>query len=236
MGGGAGNPLLTALGVDPSLGNMEGKELRFGTGAGCPVRRRDDRDRHGDGQCDLQLDDADRRPVQLFNLLIGEIIPGGVGTGLYGILLFAIIAVFIAGLMVGRTPEYLGKKIEAREMKLVMLRDPRHCRCSSSDSRAVCGDRQDSRSAASATAVRTASAEILYALCRHGVRQRLARSAASTADTPWCATRRPASRCWPAVSSMGVPIMALAGGLAARRAPRLRPEHFRRTVRCSSAC
>ena len=59
--------------------------------------------------------------MPLFNLLMGCIAPGGVGTGLYGILLLAILAVFLAGLMVGRTPEYLGKKIEAREIKFAML-------------------------------------------------------------------------------------------------------------------
>jgi K+-transporting ATPase ATPase A chain len=59
--------------------------------------------------------------IPLVNMMLGEIIFGGVGSGLYGFLLFAVIAVFVAGLMVGRTPEYLGKKIEAREMKLVML-------------------------------------------------------------------------------------------------------------------
>ena len=59
--------------------------------------------------------------VPLVNILLGEVIVGGVGAGLYGMLLFAIMAVFIAGLMVGRTPEYVGKKIEAREMKMTML-------------------------------------------------------------------------------------------------------------------
>src|SRR5579883_1396773 len=59
--------------------------------------------------------------VPLINILLGEIIFGGVGSGLYGMLLFAILAVFIAGLMVGRTPEYLGKKIEAKEVKMAML-------------------------------------------------------------------------------------------------------------------
>ena len=59
--------------------------------------------------------------VPLVNIMLGEIIFGGVGSGLYGMLLFAIVAVFIAGLMVGRTPEYLGKKIEAKEVKMAML-------------------------------------------------------------------------------------------------------------------
>ncbi len=115
------NPAFASLGVDPSLGNMEGKEVRFGiaqtaifstatTDASC-------------GAVDamhesfLPLGGA----VPLVNIMLGEIIFGGVGSGLYGFLLFAIVAVFVAGLMVGRTPEYLGKKIEAREVKLTML-------------------------------------------------------------------------------------------------------------------
>src|ERR1700710_113201 len=59
--------------------------------------------------------------MTLFNIMLGEVSPGGVGAGLYGMLIFALLAVFIAGLMVGRTPEYLGKKIQAAEMKLVTL-------------------------------------------------------------------------------------------------------------------
>ena len=61
-------------------------------------------------------------------MMLGEVTPGGVGSGLYTILLFAIVAVFIGGLMIGRTPEYLGKKIQAREVKLAGLGDPRSCR------------------------------------------------------------------------------------------------------------
>lgn len=116
-----GNPLLTEIGVDPSPGNMEGKEVRFGpamsalfaastTGTSC-------------GAVNAMHDSF--MPlgglVPLFNMLMGSIAPGGVGAGLYGFLVLAVIAVFIAGLMVGRTPEYLGKKIETREMKLAML-------------------------------------------------------------------------------------------------------------------
>lgn len=116
-----GNPLLTEIGVDPSPGNMEGKELRFGvaasalfaastTGTSC-------------GAVNSMHDSF--MPlgglVPLFNMLMGSIAPGGVGAGLYGFLVLAVIAVFVAGLMVGRTPEYLGKKIETREMKLAML-------------------------------------------------------------------------------------------------------------------
>ena len=116
-----GNPLLATLGVDPAGGNMEGKEVRFGqamtamfiavtTGLSC-------------GAVNAMHNSLTPLGglVPLFLIQLGEILPGGAGSGLYGILVMAILTVFIAGLMVGRTPEYLGKKIEAREMKLAML-------------------------------------------------------------------------------------------------------------------
>ena len=115
----AGNPAFAALGLDG--GNMEGKEVRFGiansalfatvtTAASC-------------GAVNAMHDSFTPLGglVPLFNMQLGEIIVGGVGAGLYGMLLFAIVAVFVAGLMVGRTPEYLGKKIEAKEVKMAML-------------------------------------------------------------------------------------------------------------------
>ncbi len=116
-----GNPLLTAIGVDPSMGNMEGKEVRFGpamsalfavmtTGTSCGAV--------------IAMHDSFMPLgglVPLFLIQLGEVVPGGVGSGLYGILVFAMLAVFVAGLMVGRTPEYLGKKVQAREIKLAML-------------------------------------------------------------------------------------------------------------------
>ncbi len=116
-----GNPLLTAIGLDPSGGNLEGKEVRFGvamsslfvaitTGLSC-------------GAVNAMHDSL--MPlgglVPMFLIQLGEVLPGGVGSGLYGMIVFAILSVFVAGLMVGRTPEFLGKKIEAREMKLAML-------------------------------------------------------------------------------------------------------------------
>ncbi|MBL8668267.1 MAG: potassium-transporting ATPase subunit A, partial [Rhodospirillales bacterium] len=115
------NPALTALGVDPAAGNMEGKEVRFGialsslfavitTAASCgAVNAMHDSFMPLGGM------------IPLINIQLGEIIVGGVGAGLYGMLLFAIIAVFVAGLMVGRTPEYVGKKLEAKEVKMTML-------------------------------------------------------------------------------------------------------------------
>ena len=114
-------PALTALGVDPAAGNMEGKEVRFGiaisalftaitTAASC-------------GAVNAMLDSFTPLGgmVAMINMQLGEVIVGGVGPGLYGMLLFAILTVFIAGLMVGRTPEYVGKKIEAKEVKMTML-------------------------------------------------------------------------------------------------------------------
>ena len=123
----AGNPLLAKLGLETSAsagqpgGNMEGKEVRFGiansalyatvtTGASC-------------GAVNSWHDSFTPIGglVPMFNIMTGEVIFGGVGAGLYGILLYCILAVFIAGLMVGRTPEYLGKKIEQKEVKMAML-------------------------------------------------------------------------------------------------------------------
>jgi K+-transporting ATPase ATPase A chain len=117
----AGNPLLTELGVDPSAGNMEGKETRFGVGMSAFFAAATT----GTSTGAVNAMHDSMTPlgglVPLFNMLLGCISPGGVGAGLYGFLVIVVIAVFVAGLMVGRTPEYLGKKIEAREMKLAML-------------------------------------------------------------------------------------------------------------------
>jgi K+-transporting ATPase ATPase A chain len=118
---GAGNPIHQQLGIAAFDGNMEGKEVRFGifnsalfatitTDASC-------------GAVNAMHDSFTALGgfVPLFNIQLGEIIFGGVGAGLYGMLVFVVLAVFIAGLMVGRTPEYLGKKIEAYDVKMAML-------------------------------------------------------------------------------------------------------------------
>ena len=124
---GQGNPALAALHVDqtPSAlqagGNMEGKEVRFGiaNSALWAVATTD----ASNGSVNSMHDSYTPLGglVPMINIQLGEVIFGGVGSGLYGMLLFAILAVFIAGLMVGRTPEYLGKKIEAKEVKMAML-------------------------------------------------------------------------------------------------------------------
>ncbi len=115
----AGNPILAKLGV--AGGNMEGKEVRFGipNSALFAVVTTD-------ASCGAVNNVHDSLTplgglVPMVNIQLGEVIFGGVGSGLYGMLLFAVLAVFIAGLMVGRTPEYLGKKIEQKEVKMMML-------------------------------------------------------------------------------------------------------------------
>ena len=115
------NPQLSSLGIDTFAGNMEGKETRFGiadsglfatitTLASC-------------GAVNAMHDSFMPMGgfVPLWNMMLGEVVFGGVGSGLYGMLVFAVMAVFIAGLMIGRTPEYLGKKIEAFEIKMVSI-------------------------------------------------------------------------------------------------------------------
>ncbi len=117
----SGNPILTALGVDPSAGNLEGKEIRFGQALSALFITGTTGTSTGAVNSMIDSFTPLGGMVPMFNLLAGCIWPGGVGAGLYGFLVVAIIAVFVAGLMVGRTPEYLGKKIEVREMKFAML-------------------------------------------------------------------------------------------------------------------
>jgi len=117
----AGNPALAALGVDPAGGNMEGKEVRFGlanSALWATVTT--------DTSCGAVNSMHDSYTplggmIPLIDIQLGEVVFGGVGSGLYGMLVFAVLSVFIAGLMVGRTPEYLGKKIEAKEVTMAVL-------------------------------------------------------------------------------------------------------------------
>ena len=115
----AGNPVLHHLGVPG--GNMEGKEVRFGVAASALFATVTTDASCGAVNAMHDSFTALGGLVPLFNIQLGEVVVGGVGAGIYGFLLFAILAVFVAGLMVGRTPEYVGKKIEAREVKLAVL-------------------------------------------------------------------------------------------------------------------
>jgi K+-transporting ATPase ATPase A chain len=115
----AGNPVLHHLGV--AGGNMEGKEVRFGVAASALFATVTTAASCGAVNAMHDSLTAIGGLVPLFNMQLGEVVVGGVGAGIYGFLLFAILAVFVAGLMVGRTPEYVGKKIESREVKLAVL-------------------------------------------------------------------------------------------------------------------
>jgi K+-transporting ATPase ATPase A chain len=115
----AGNPMLHQLGLAGA--NMEGKEVRFGTAASALFAVVTTAASCGAVNAMHDSFTALGGLVPLFNIQLGEIVVGGVGSGIYGFLLFAILAVFVAGLMVGRTPEYVGKKIEGREVKLAVL-------------------------------------------------------------------------------------------------------------------
>ena len=115
----AGNPILHQLGV--AGGNMEGKEVRFGVAASALFATVTTAASCGAVNAMHDSFTPLGGMIPLFNIQLGEVVVGGVGAGIYGFLLFAILAVFVAGLMVGRTPEYVGNKIEGREVKLAVL-------------------------------------------------------------------------------------------------------------------
>jgi len=122
-----GNPVLAALGVDQTAsdlqpgGNMEGKEVRFGISASTLWATATTAASNGSVNSMHDSYTPLGGLVPMLNIMFGEVVFGGVGSGLYGMLVYAVLAVFVAGLMVGRTPEYLGKKVEAKEMKLAVL-------------------------------------------------------------------------------------------------------------------
>ena len=192
----AGNPVLHALGMGG--GNMEGKEVRFGiaasalfavitTAASC-------------GAVNAMHDSftALGGMVPLINMQLGEIIFGGVGSGLYGMLVFVIMAIFVAGLMVGRTPEYLGKKIEAKEVKMAMLAHP----LPAADDAGLHGARHRAAGRASPARpmpARTASRKSSTPTRRP--RPTTARPSAGSRPTRCSTTPRWPSACWSGASS-----------------------------------
>jgi K+-transporting ATPase ATPase A chain len=217
----AGNPLLAPLGVDQTAsalqagGNMEGKETRFGieasalfavitTAASCGAV--------------ISMHDS-YTPlggmVPMVMMQLGEVVFGGVGSGLYGMLVFAILAVFIAGLMIGRTPEYLGKKIEAHEMKLasiVILVTPLVV---------LVGTAVAVLAGAGKAGIANPGAhglsEILYALTSAGNNNGSA-FAGLSANTPFYNTLLGVAM-WLGRFGVIVPVLAIAGALAAKKRP-----------------
>ena len=209
----AGNPIHHQLGVAVTDGNMEGKEVRFGifnsalfatvtTDASC-------------GAVNSMHDSFTALGgfVPLFNIQLGEIIFGGVGAGLYGMIVFVVLAVFIAGLMVGRTPEYLGKKIQAYEVKMAML--ALLVLCLSILGLSACAAVSEWGKAGLNNAGPHGFSEMLYAFSSATGNNGSA-FAGLTANTPWYNTTLGIAmligRFW-----MIIPIMALAGSLAQKK-------------------
>ena len=186
-----------AMGVDG--GNMEGKEVRFGIRA---IGRPGPTFTTGASNGSVNSMHGSYMPlgglVPLVLIQIGEVVPGGVGSGLYGIVVFAIIAMFVAGLMVGRTPEYLGKKLEAKEVKMAMLAIlimPVFILGFSAPSRPCCRWRWP----ASPTPARAATPKSSMPSRRR--RATTARPSPASPPTRPGTTRRSASPCWPAASA-----------------------------------
>jgi len=207
----AGNPHLAALGV--AGGNMEGKEVRFGieasslfavitTAASC-------------GAVNATLDSFTPLggAVPLVLIQLGEVVFGGIGSGLYGMLVFAMLAVFVAGLMIGRTPEYLGKKIAAHEMKMVslaILLAPLAVLVGT----AVAVVAEPGRAGIAAPGAHGFS-EVLYALSSAGNNNGSA-FAGLSANTPFY-NRLLALVMWIGRFGVIVPVLAMAGSLAAKK-------------------
>jgi K+-transporting ATPase ATPase A chain len=215
----AGNPLLSSLGVDQAAsvlqpgGNMEGKEARFGIAAstlfaaittsascGAVIAMHDSF---------MPLGGA----VPLVLMQLGEVVFGGVGSGLYGMLLFAVLTVFIAGLMIGRTPEYLGKKIESYDMKMVsiaILATPILVLAGTAIAVAM-----DAGKAGIANPGAHGFSEILYAFSSAANNNGSA-FAGLSANTPFYNTIL-AVAMWFGRFAVIVPVLALAGSLAAKK-------------------
>ncbi len=227
-----GNPLLTELGVDPAAGNMEGKETRFGVAMSALFANATTGTSTGavNAMHDSMTPLGGLAP--LFNLLLGCISPGGVGAGLYGFLVIVVISVFVAGLMVGRTPEYLGKKIEAREMKLAML--------------AVLIYPLTVLGFSAASVLIKTALDALGNSGPHGLSEILYAFASTTANNGSAFAGLSGNTIW-FNTALGLamflgrfayvlPVLALAGSFAAKKRRRRRRAPSRRTDRCSSAC
>ncbi len=230
-----GNPQFAALGLDTAAGNLEGKELRFGisasslfaavtTAASCgAVNAMHDSFTPLGGAVPLAL------------MQLGEVVFGGTGSGLYGMLVFAILAVFIAGLMIGRTPEYLGKKIEAYEMKMVAIA------ILVTPLLVLCGTAIAVMSEAGRVGIANPGAhgfsEVLYAFTSAANNNGSA-FAGLSANTPFYNTLL-AVMTWFGRFGVIVPVLAVAGSLAVwqpRNVSRSPPARCPHTGCCSSCC
>jgi K+-transporting ATPase ATPase A chain len=209
----AGNPLLIKLGGDPGGGNMEGKEMRFGIANSALWAIATTAASNGsvNAMHDSFSPLGGMMPMILIQL--GEVVFGGAGSGLYGMLAFAMVAVFISGLMVGRTPEYLGKKIEAFEMKMaaIVILVPAAC--------VLLGTAVASVSASGVAGVLNPGphgfSEMLYAFSSAGNNNGSAFGGLS-ANTPFYNTLLGIAMLFGRFWVM-VPVLAIAGSLAAKK-------------------
>jgi K+-transporting ATPase ATPase A chain len=216
----AGNPKFQALGVDQAAsamqsgGNMEGKETRFGIANSALWATATTSASNGSVNAMHDSFTPLGGLVPMWLMQLGEVVFGGVGSGLYGMLMFAVVAVFVAGLMVGRTPEYLGKKIEAYEVKMasiVLLTPPALCLLGTAVAVMV-----PAATASVANPAVHGFSEVLYAFSSAGNNNGSA-FAGISANTPFynlaLGVVMWASRYW-----LMVPVLAIAGSLAAKRA------------------
>ena len=207
------NPRLTALGVEAQSGNLEGKEVRFGPVNSAIWAAATTAASNGSVNSMHDSFTPLGGLVPMWSMQLGEVVFGGVGSGLYGMLVFAIIAVFIAGLMVGRTPEYLGKKIEAYEMKmasLVILIPPFVVLIGTAFALAV----EPGRSAVASPGPHGFS-QVLYAFSSAGNNNGSA-FAGLGANTPFYNAAL-GTAMWVARYWLIVPVLAIAGSLAAKK-------------------
>jgi K+-transporting ATPase ATPase A chain len=209
----SGNPIHQAAGVAAAAGNMEGKEVRFGIAASALFGSVTTAASCGAVNAMHDSFTALGGLVPLLNMQLGEVIVGGVGAGLYGMLLYVVLGIFIAGLMVGRTPEYVGKKIEAREVKLAVLAIAVLPLC-------ILGLTALSSIAAPGLAGPLNKgphgfSEILYAFSS-GAGNNGSAFAGLTANTPWYNGLLGVAM-WIGRFFIILPVLAIAGSLAARR-------------------
>jgi len=222
-------PQLVELGIDPSAGNLEGKEVRFGAAASALWATATTAASNGSVNAMHDSFNPLGGLVPMWLMQVGEVVFGGVGSGLYGMLVFAVLAVFLAGLMVGRTPEYLGKKIEAFEVKMAALW--------SCCPRPVCWSARRSPSPAqpggraSPTRACTASARCCTA-SRRPPTTTAARSPAS-APTRCSTTSLSGSACSSAATASSSRCWRWPARWPASRPSRRGPAPCRRTPRCS---
>jgi K+-transporting ATPase ATPase A chain len=209
----AGNPALTKLGVEAAGGNMEGKEVRFGVANSALWATATTSASNGSVNSMHDSYTPLGGLVALTMMMLGEVVFGGVGSGLYGLLAFVLVAVFVAGLMVGRTPEYLGKKIEAYEMKMsavAILMPPLVVLVGTAVAVLV-----DAGKASVFNPGAHGFSEILYAFSSAGNNNGSA-FAGLSANTPFYNTALGLamlfSRFW-----LAVPVLAIAGSLAAKK-------------------